>query len=681
MTEQMLLRLAMVLQNQAPTTLNKYICNLTEAVLLDYPEGISLFDLNNLLNTQFNLAFTEEEIIYAVTQKGRNRIINEGNIYKLTPTIQRKLLMQSSLSEELTQIIQNFCETFELNNSISDISSLLLRYFYYCFNSNVDNLMSLFEKHTPSDSIAFESSAEELAIINCFITWDNPKKDALVYRLIATCYEYCMLTIKKDSILSSELFKGKRFYLDANILFRMAGINNEERKTVTQGFIDHCRQAGIELYCTSATLDEVYRVITAQVGYIRGITGLSMPVSCEKLETINPSTEVNDFYRIYYNWCHIAGNRPGDFTSFNQYLLSLVQDTLSQLKIKQSSAFKVGTHAAQYNQQVDNLKNYKNTMRTWRHTSTQSAETDITNIMDTLTWRTGSGKSIWQTNDFIVSADQLLIGWSNDAYSGVPIVVLPSVWLSIILRFTGRTDDDYKSFCLFLTQRNHISHEDTIDPIQLLRTINEKTTQTDIKERIITEITLNKSQYSFGTAEEYAISADRAFDKVLEEIYGNTEKRIEQAKIEMQKQIDELKESEVDKIENAVEIQTTAEREKTIITLAKNEAANAVHVFRIVSKLGWIFYILAAFIVGMALASWIWEISPFYSWMVSLLPVKAIASVEVFVAIWGFFTIAITLLATAIKGLFSWLSSEERETRLYNRYYNKHLKIVSENKV
>lgn len=168
---------------------------------------------------------------------------------------------------------------------------------------------------------------------------------------------------------------------------------------------------------------------------------------------------------------------------------------------------------------------------------------------------------------------------------------------------------------------------------------------------------------------------------MLEEIYGNTEKRIEHAKIEMQKQIDELKESEVDKIENAVEIQTTAEREKTIITLAKNEAANAVHVFRIVSKLGGIFYILAAFIVGMALASWIWEISPFYSWMVSLLPVKAIASVEVFVAIWGFFTIAVTLLATAIKGLFSWLSSAERETRLYNRYYNKHLKIVSENKV
>ena len=66
-----------------------------------------------------------------------------------------------------------------------------------------------------------------------------------------------------------------------------------------------------------------------------------------------------------------------------------------------------------------------------------------------------------QNNDFIVSADQLLISWTGNAFSGVPIVVLPSVWLSIILRFTGRTDDDYKSFCLFLTQRQHISAADT----------------------------------------------------------------------------------------------------------------------------------------------------------------------------------------------------------------------------
>lgn len=447
MTAQTLLRLAMVLQNQAPSTLNKYVCKLAEATLLDYPDGISLFDLNSFINAQFNLAFTEEEVKDAIARKGQNRILVSNGLYKLASTVRKKLEVQTTLSENLCNIIQQFVGAFSVEMSVEDIYSLLLRYFYYCFNSNVDNLLSLFENRVSTDSSAFEATAEEISIINDFITWNNPQKDVLVYGLIATCYEYCMLTIKKDKILSAELFKGKRFYLDANIIFRMAGVNNEERKTVTQGFIDHCCRVGIELYCTSTTLDEVYRVIAAQVEYIKGIAGHSMPVSCDKLEALNPHTEVNDFYRIYYDWCREPVNKCGDYTSFSMYLLKLVHETLSQLKIKESSAFKVGKQAEQYSQQVTSLKKYKNTKRTWRHTSTLSAETDITNIMDTLSWRSGTGNSIWQTNDFIVSADQLLIGWSNDAYSGVPIVVLPSVWLSIILRFSGRTDDDYKSFC------------------------------------------------------------------------------------------------------------------------------------------------------------------------------------------------------------------------------------------
>ena len=245
---------------------------------------------------------------------------------------------------------------------------------------------------------------------------------------------------------------------------------------------------------------------------------------------------------------------------------------MSQLKIKESSAFKIGNQATAYNQQVTNLKHYKNTKRTWRRTSTVSAETDITNIMDTLSWRTGTGNSIWQTNDFIVSADQLLIGWSNDVYSGVPIVVLPSVWLSIILRFSGRSDDDYKSFCLFLTQRYHVSSEDMIDPGQLLRSINQKTDQTHIKEQIIAEIIQNKSQYSFKTAEDYVENTDRAFDKILEEMDGKTKQEIAEAREEMQKRMAELEKSAANRTEEEATIRSVAEREKTIVAISKKKA-------------------------------------------------------------------------------------------------------------
>ena len=208
-------------------------------------------------------------------------------------------------------------------------------------------MLSLFgSKEIDAGNHDLDLSNEEITIINQFITWNNPQKDALIYSVVSTCYEYCMLTIKKDSILSKELFSGKRFYLDANIIFRMAGINNKERETVTKGFVAHCKQAGIKLLCTSNTLDEVYRVITAQIGFIQSIAGNGCPVSCDILERINPSLEINDFYKLYYEWCQQPQNHFGDYVAFNRYLLGLVQNTISQLDIQQSALYKSGKLAA-----------------------------------------------------------------------------------------------------------------------------------------------------------------------------------------------------------------------------------------------------------------------------------------------------------------------------------------------
>lgn len=67
----MLLRFAMILQSQAPSTLNKYICKLAEAVLIEYNTGLSLYSLGQIINSQFNLAFTEEEIDTAILKKAQ----------------------------------------------------------------------------------------------------------------------------------------------------------------------------------------------------------------------------------------------------------------------------------------------------------------------------------------------------------------------------------------------------------------------------------------------------------------------------------------------------------------------------------------------------------------------------------------------------------------------------------
>ena len=344
--------------------------------------------------------------------------------------------------------------------------------------------------------------------------------------------------------------------------------------------------------------------------------------------------------------------------------------------IKESSAYKVGPLSKPFSEYTTSLKEYKNNKRRWRYTSTASAETDITNIMDTLAWRKGTGTSIWKTNDFIVSADQLLIGWTDNAFPGVPIVVLPSVWLSIILRFTGRTDDDYKSFCLFLTQRQHIVDSNSIDPIQLLRNINSKTSQTEIKEQIIVEITQNKAQYSFETAEDYDANTDRAFDKVLEEFYGKTAQQINEMRDEMRQQLSNMASDSKEQIEECARISAEAERERTLVTLSKKQAADKVNKFRKLSNFGWILYLLAGIGLIAGICIYAFEISPVYSWLLSILPVK-LQSVEVFMAVWTFVSAGAALIFAAFNKLIAFLGSEKRESTLYEWFYKQNKSMIN----
>lgn len=245
------------------------------------------------------------------------------------------------------------------------------------------------------------------------------------------------------------------------------------------------------------------------------------------------------------------------------------------------------------------------------------------------------------------------------------------------MRFTGRTDDDYKSFCLFLTQRQHISTADTIDPIQLLRNINTKTTQTEIKEQIIAEIIQNKAQYTFDSAEDYDSSTDRAFDKVLEEMYGKASQEINDVREEMHRQLESLAKNSKEQIEERERISAATEREKTIVTLSKKQASQKVGVFRTLSNWGWLLYVLAGGIIVSTIVVWLFEVPPIYSWIFNLLPPKIKNSLEIFMAVWTFVSIAIGLLSAGLQKLIAYLGSDSRENKLYKKFYKENKSALS----
>lgn len=60
-------------------------------------------------------------------------------------------------------------------------------------------------------------------------------------------------------------------------------------------------------------------------------------------------------------------------------------------------------------------------------------------------------ENIFSTKTFLLSSDRGLFRWDSKYNScSTPIVMLPSQWLSILLRYVSRTSDDYRSFVSFL---------------------------------------------------------------------------------------------------------------------------------------------------------------------------------------------------------------------------------------
>lgn len=683
MTEQMILRLAMVLQDKAPATLNKNICRLSASVLSDSPVGLSVNEICSKIRECFNLDFTVEEVSDALKKKGQRQFVVRDGLYLLDNNATSSHSSDGgSYLESLDKLVWQFIEETENPIRQDKLYELVKRYLYYCFNSSVSNLFDLLNKQNKTDdNTSFEATNDEIIALNSFLAWNNAAKDSLIYHIVTTCIEYCMLTVKKDDVFSKELFKGKRFFLDANIIFRMAGINNEERQFVTKSFEKHCNDAGIVLAFSTSTLEEITRVIDNQIEYIKGLSGTGFPISAYKLAQINPSNEITDFYKRYYDWCSAPGNKAGDYETFRRYLFGLVHETLFTLTSVNSSSYSSGPMSKSFEASVNRLIEFKNLSRKkWRQTTRSSAETDITNIFDIRKKRSNSATSVWQTNDFLVSADQRLIEWASKEYAGVPIVVLPSVWLSIILRFTGRTSDDYKSFCLFLTQRQHKEDDSSIDPALLLKSINSKTNNTELKDKIISEIIENTSQYQFTKTCDYNSSVDKAFDVVMSDYSKEASARLETVQATLQEKYNhDLLEAQKEE-QIAREEACLTNQQNTVFKLSKHKAANKVAPFRWLSKNTWVCYLVGVAFFAIGLLVMFCNQSAVCSWFSKLVSPSIMINANTFTIfftiLWALVSYILSLIGKSIVSALGKLGSTEREERLSRKYYDKNMHII-----
>ena len=571
MNQKTLIRFALTIQNNAPTTINKYICKLSESIIFESKKNtLSALEISQKIKEVYALEFDVEEIKNALKQRGNEDILMlETDKYQLSVKAVDKQKQQDNPIDILNKYINEFLNEFSTSFSVEQIKDLVLKYIYYCFNSTADNLMALIKSDIKNPLKDFSGTKEEIETINDFIRWDNLEKNKFLYSVIAFSYDYCALSAKKDILFSKKMFSGKKFILDTNIIFRMAGINNDERRYVINSFVSKCKEVGIELFYTNTVFDEIYRVIDGNIKHIQYLTKNDEPVSYDLIKDIN-NYEVNDFYKLYYSWSKKPENHYNDFLSFQQYLYSLIREVIRDLDVINVDDYSMQKGKGEFEQYSRSLKEYKNSKRPYKSVSKESLKTDINNLLHTMYTRKSDSNSIWQTNEFVVSADQILVSWAKNTFVGVPLVVIPSVWLSIILRFTGRaSDDDYRSYCLFLSLRQNASDDFSINTVNLLQIISTKTSVRELKERIIQEIITNKTEYNFSEPQDYELNTEKAFDIIVKDIAEKSLKNVEDIKSEYRKSIDDKnKENELAIIEE--KRQSAQDQEKYALAIAES---------------------------------------------------------------------------------------------------------------
>ena len=673
-----LLRLSMILENQGETTRNKYICKFCESALFDsQKDELSAMEMCEEILNRFQLQFDVLEIENAIELKGKKRIIRNNKKYRLAPEVANQLSNIVTAEDKLKVYVETFAKDQQIDSAI-DFLSLIKNYLYYCFNSNAKNFASIIgvePKIIIDDSLIsnFKPTSNEIDLINRFISWDKPDKNKLFYSIVSSCYEYCLITTKKNPSISKAVFKGKVFYLDTNIIFRMAGINKDERCFVINSFIKKCKEIGITLCYTSIVYDEISRVIDRQVQYIQRLTSGQVPVNPETLNKLDDTYNANDFYNLYYNWCKEPQNKYNDFLSFRAFLRKKINLELEKLVYVNTFKDKVNSNKCS-SELTSSLKEYKNSRRVYRNITNESVETDVKQILFLDSLRPRYAKSLWEMNDYLVSADQLFVSWADTEFDGVPLVVIPSLWLSIILRTCGRySDDDYKSFCMFLTLRHHHDNEDdiNINPIELLSRLSEKTISSQLKERIIDEIVSNKDNYSLETEEDYAAAIDNAFDKILDENEELKEEEIKKA-VESEK---ENARSTIAAYEQELKNKMTANEYAEEISLKKATKKTEWYAAKgyiplIVKALPFLLIIALVFCFIFKVH---WVINPLLKIITSEKIDEKILSILIWV-----FDLFIVSLPSYFGKIWAYLASEKRKKMLCSKYFKQQLKILDD---
>lgn len=495
--QKQLFRLATVLYADnnyevAPQTIYRKII---ESVFLE--NGGKVFTIHQIIDfisQNYHLEFDEQTIKQIVTSQKETVFLvssKNGEIFINLSDRRKESLSNKINSKTIDYYIREFQNIYPEQTISVNFKVLIYKFLYSFFSNNISSFQKLLDNTKDLSSlITLENNSYtivEKEVINAFLKWDNPDKNKAIFDISSYALEYCMLTNNQDKLsIHLDNLKNKIFYLDTNIIYRALGINGDNRKNRTRTFLKKFLEASEKIVISKSTDFEFREGIKSHITRIRKYD--SPKVNSQIFQGLEVQ---QDIYNFYHKWRN--GKVNTNTGLFQAYILSVYDEFKKEFSISidlkipyDPQAEKIETKLASYTTSITEFKNSEGT------NFVGSATIDAENVLWIELLRGERFQNIFDTKYFFISSDQGLYRWDYQRTSGTTVVILPSQWLTILLRYFNRTDDDFRSFINFLNLPNN---EKLIDSEKLqivLAGIGEITTNIKQQKSLIDNLIENK---------------------------------------------------------------------------------------------------------------------------------------------------------------------------------------------
>ena len=504
----------------------------------------------------FLLHFEEDEIIKIVNQSDEFFEYNEITTH-LNLTKKRMITLQNKETSKIDDVISRFIKEHSEFSDL-DVLTIIHKFLYELLNSNIDTYSYIVspKKQTTKPRLINPNLFPEKAgdMINSFIAWKDEIKNKEIYKLVSFSIEYALVTNNSDGQVYTEALKTKNFYLDSNIIYRAIGTDGDYRKQRVLYFLDKCKANGQSFYISRYTKEEFNESIDQHIKELSRIPFGSINPEVFKIANCD-----SDFYSFYHTWRQ--GKQTKSLSLFKAFILSEYDNLIKKYGIVEDYSLPFDENNPKIKKQI---VNYSNEINVIKRDSGFNSNIDAKNVLLIETRRKANNIGFQDTKYYLLSSDQKLREWDNKHSINQPLLMIPSQWMGLLLKYVSRTSDDFASFLSFLRfpkQESVLSPEELEDVVAGISEMTENfKTQATIMEHLVSdkfskiisgdkcELRENAIQFTRNFLEEMYIGELIEKDKTNEELTRNLKLNYEKQLTENKKQSIEIKKDNLSRI-------------------------------------------------------------------------------------------------------------------------------------